>query len=132
MNVTLKIEGGVVQWTQVEGLKDGNYSVKFTSLDTRTGRQNSALHLWLTMIANALNAAGLDIKKVIIASIDWRMETVKELMWRRIQKTITTKESSANLTKEEFAETQETLSRVLGERYGIYVPFPSIEEKENG
>ena len=132
MNVVLKIEGGVVQWTQVAGLKDGNYSVKFTSLDTRTGRQNSALHLWLTMIANALNAAGLDIKKVIIASIDWRMETVKELMWRRIQKTITTKESSANLTKEEFAETQETLSRVLGERYGIYVPFPSIEEKENG
>jgi hypothetical protein len=132
MNVVLKIEGGVVQWTQVEGLKDGNYSVKFTSLDTRTGQQNSALHLWLTMIANALNAAGLDINKTIVASIDWRMETVKELMWRRIQKTITTKESSANLTKEEFAETQETLNRVLGERYGIHVPFPSMEEKENG
>ncbi len=129
MNITLKIEGSVIQFQQVDGLKDGLYSAKLMSLDTRSGQQNRAMHLYFTMIAAKLNAAGLDMKQVIKADVPWSPETVKEIIWRGIQKPLTGKQSSANLNKDEFQQVQETVSRLLGEKFGIYCDFPSIENK---
>lgn len=41
----------------------------------RTDRQNRALHLWFTMLADELNAAGYDMKKVIRQNVDIPRDT---------------------------------------------------------
>ncbi len=95
--------------------------------DLRSAQQNRTLHMWLEMIAGALNDAGLDIKQVIKADVSWTMTSVKEIIWRSIQKAITHKQSSTKLTQEEFSQTVETVNRLMGEKYGIHVKFPSID-----
>ena len=108
-------------------IEDGIYEVTKTKDDIRTIQQNRSLHKWLAMIAKALNDAGLDIKQVVKADVEWTMTSVKEIIWRSIQKAITNKKSSTKLTKEEFSQVMETTNRLLGEKYGIFVEFPSQE-----
>jgi hypothetical protein len=99
-------------------------------MDKRTLRQNRALHLWFTQIAEALNEAGLDMKAVLKPSIDinWTATTVKEYLWRPVQKLVLDKTSTTELDKaKEIDQVFDTINRFLGER-GIHVSFPSIEE----
>ena len=79
------------------------------------------------MVANALNNAGLDIKKTLIVDVSWSSHTVKEIMWKGIQKVLLNKTSTTKLTKSEVTKVYETLNRMLAERYGVYVEFPSKE-----
>ena len=45
--------------------------VKFEAPEsTRSGAQNSALHLWCEMVAVALNDAGLDMKKTMKPEVE--------------------------------------------------------------
>jgi hypothetical protein len=99
----------------------------------RTRQQNKALHLYYTFLANALNDAGLDMRKTLKPEIEipWTPETVKEFLWRPIQRAQLQKESTTELTTKELDEVLETLSRHLGEKFGLSVPFPSIEEVMN-
>ena len=103
--------------------------IKTKGEEPRSSQQNKALHLYLTFIAESLNNAGLDIKHTIKADTDWTMSAVKELMWRPLQKVLIKKESSANLTKEEFSLVQERLDKILLERFGLDIKFPSEENK---
>src|SRR3990167_7394612 len=71
-----------------------------------TVRQNSALHKYFSLVAVALNEAGYDIIKTTKAmkegvEIPWSRESVKELLWRFIQKSITNKHSTTKLNKKE-------------------------------
>ena len=95
----------------------------------RTLPQNSALHLGLTMIATALNDAGLDMKKVLKPHVDipWTTESAKNHLWRPIQKAMTGKTSTTELDKvSEINEIWDVIMRHLGEKYGVeYIPFPS-------
>ena len=98
--------------------------------DKRTRKQNKALHLYFTQVANALNEAGLDMRKVLKQSVDipWTAERVKEFLWRPVQKTYLNKESTTELNKlKEIDEIWEILNRHLSEKFGIYIPFPSVE-----
>lgn len=96
----------------------------------RTTQQNRALHVYFTLIANALNAAGLDMKKVLKPNVEipWSAETVKEYLWRSIQRAQLHKESTTELTTSEIDLVYDTLNRFLAEKFGISEPFPSIEE----
>jgi len=91
----------------------------------RTISQNSAMHKYFSMVSNALNNAGLDIKKTLVVDVDWSRHTVKEIMWKGIQKVLLNKTSTTKLNKNEVTKVYETLNRMLAERYGIYVEFPS-------
>lgn len=97
---------------------------------TRTPKQNSALHLYFTLLADELNAAGLDMRHVIRDEVDipWSAYTVKNHLWRPIQESQLGKESTTKLTTKEIDLIYDTLNRVIGERVGIHVPFPSEEE----
>jgi len=79
-------------------------------------------------VANALNNAGLDIKKTLVADVGWSSHTVKEIMWKNIQKALFNKSSTTKLSRVEVTKVYETMNRMLGERYGIYVEFPSRED----
>jgi len=96
--------------------------------DQRTAQQNKALHVLFTLLADALNDAGLDMRKVIKEDvrIPWHGDTIKEYIWRPVQKVQLGKDSTTALTTKEIDEVFETINRYLGEKFGLHVPFPSI------
>jgi len=95
----------------------------------RTDQQNRALHLWFTMLAEELNAAGYDMKKVVRANVDipWTSYNVKEFLWRPVQESQLGKKSTTQLSTDEIDKIYDTINRVVGERTGVHVPFPSLD-----
>lgn len=95
----------------------------------RTSQQNRGLHLFFTLLSDSLNDAGLDQRKVLkpSVSIPWTLESVKEQLWKPIQKLMYNKNSTTDLDKkQEIEKIHETLMRHLGESFGVdYIPFPS-------
>jgi len=70
------------------------------------------------------------MRKVLKPEVDipWNGRTVKEFLWRPIQETQLRKSSTTELTTKEIDEVFNTINRYLGEKFGIHVPFPSIED----
>ncbi len=102
-----------------------------TEEEKRTIQQNKALHLYFEKVANGLNEAGLDMRKTLKPDIDipWTKETVKEFLWRPIQKLVLNKISTTKLLKkDEIDRVYDVINRHLGEKHGFYQPFPSEEE----
>ena len=98
---------------------------------TRTDKQNKALHLWCTLMADELNNDGLDMRKVLKENVNipWTKTTVKEYIWRPIQKALTTKISTTEIDTNEPSVIWEIINRHLGEKFGVEVPsFPSEEQ----
>jgi hypothetical protein len=99
-------------------------------MDQRTLKQNSSLHLFFGLLADELNAAGLDMRTVLKPSVDipWTSETVKNQLFKPIQKALLEKESTTELTTIEVNKVYEVLMRHLSEKFGVFVEFPSIED----
>ena len=95
----------------------------------RTSQQNRALHLYFKQLADELNDKGQDMRTLIKEEIDipWSTTTVKDHLFRPLMKVITGKESTAKLTTDEIDRVFEILSKTIGERTGLHIPFPSIE-----
>lgn len=95
----------------------------------RTDRQNNSLHLYFQLLADELNAGGFDMRKVIREGIDipWSAYNVKEQLWRPVQEAQLGKESTTKLTTKEIDVIYDTVNRVIAERTGVHVAFPSIE-----
>ena len=96
----------------------------------RTALQNRALHLFYANLATTLNERGLDMRKVLKPGIEipWSPKAVKEYIWRPIQKSQLLKESTTELTTKDIDKVLDTITRHLGEKFGVTEPFPSIEE----
>lgn len=94
----------------------------------RTNEQNRALHHFFRLLADSLNMAGLDMKTVLKpeVSIPWTPASVKDHLWRPIQKAMLSKESTTELGKHlDIDGVHSTLMRHLGEKFGVeYIPFP--------
>lgn len=99
----------------------------------RTESQNKALHLYFTQLAEMLNDAGLDMRKVLKPSISipWTSQTIKENLWKPIMKAQTDKSSTTELTTKEITEIYDTINRHLSEKFGISVEWPSLESLIN-
>ena len=95
---------------------------------TRTTKQNSALHLFLRKLADALNDAGLDMKAVLKPEVEipWNSTTAKENLWRPVQLAMTQKESTADLDTVEVSQVYDALNRHIASKFGVSVPFPEI------
>jgi len=98
--------------------------------DKRTIQQNKALHLWFTMLSQELNDAGLDMRKTLKPEVDisWTSQSIKEYLWRPVQLSQLQKQSTTDLSSDEVDKVWETLNRHLGEKFGLHVPFPSMDE----
>lgn len=96
----------------------------------RTKQQNKALHKLFSLLAEELNDSGLDQRKVLKESIDipWTQTAIKEQLWRPIQTAQLNKKSTTELTTKEIDEVFDTINKHLGEKFGLHIPFPSIEE----
>jgi len=90
----------------------------------RTLTQNKALHLYFRLVAETLNEAGLDMRAVLKPDVDipWSPETVKEYMWRPIQKIQLQKDSTTELTTKEIDIIFDTMNRHLA-NHGVHEPF---------
>ena len=93
-----------------------------------TRPQQNALHLGLKMVADALNLAGLDMRKVLKPEIEipWTMQSAKDHLFRPIMKTMYSKESTTELSKlEEIDAVWDTMMRFLGQNHHLeYIEFP--------
>ena len=114
--------------TVLEPIESGAFEIKGKGADLRTLAQNRAMHLYFKQVADALNGAGLDMKQVIKADVQWTHISVKEMMWKPLQKALLSKESTTKLKKDEIDTVYHNLNRLLGQKFGIYVPFPSVDE----
>ena len=98
-------------------------------MEKRTLQQNKALHLWYKQLAETLNNSGFDMKSVIKdVDIPWSAYTVKEHLFRPTMKTMLGKDSTTELETHEIDQIFGVISKVIGERTGIFIPFPSINE----
>lgn len=97
---------------------------------TRTNRQSRALHLMFQQLADELTESGYDMKRTLRADIDipWTKENVKEFLFRPVMRAQLGKESTTDLTTTEIDQVVNTLTKYLGERTGVEVHFPSIED----
>lgn len=93
----------------------------------RTLTQNAALHKFCDLLAIELNNAGLDMKKTLKADaeIPWRPESVKEHLWRPIQKAVIDKESTTEADTSDYSKVYNVLIRHISQKFGVYVPWPS-------
>lgn len=97
-------------------------------MEQRTIKQNNSLHKYFELLAEELNNAGLDMKHVITVDIPWSSDTVKQWLWKPVQKAQLLKESTTELTTAEVNKVYETINRLMAEKFNIHVPFPSDEE----
>lgn len=107
------------------------YTVDFIKKqNTRTTRQNSALHLLFTIIANQLNNLGMDYKyfglKGQVLSTRHTTNTVKEFIWRPIQVALFDIQSTRKINTEQINEIVDVLVNYFGEK-GVVLQFPSKE-----
>ena len=86
--------------------------------------------MWFQLLADELNSAGLDMRVVLkpSVSISWGKASAKEYLWRPFQFALLQKKSTRNLTTDEVSKVYDELNRHLGEKFGLHVPFPSIDE----
>jgi len=101
----------------------------------RTLLQNRASHKDWSMIAEKLNDAGLDMRKVLKQeiSIPWTTESVKNFIVKPIMKAMYNKNSTTRLEKntDEIEKLHNVIMRELGEKFGIeYHEFPHDPDKK--
>jgi len=91
-----------------------------------TSKQKSAMHVYLRLLSEALNDAGLDMKKVLKEGVDipWTEVSAKEHLWRPIQKAMTGKKSTKDPLRKDYVEIYETLNRLTSSKFDIYIPWP--------
>ena len=92
----------------------------------RTKPQNRSIHLYFKLLAYELNDAGFDVMKTLSHDIEipWNEHLIKELIWRKVQKTMTDKRSTTKLNTKEISEIYEVINRHLASTLGVSVPFP--------
>ena len=113
---------------KLKKMQDGAcYVVEIKNLDMRTLQQNKALHKYFSLVAEALNDRQLTVKTIIKADIEWNPISVKSLLWKPIQEAVLQKKSTTELKRKEIDDVYDTINRALGEKFGIHVPFPTIE-----
>ena len=98
----------------------------------RTTTQNKAMHKGFQLLAEVLNDAGLDQRKVLKPSIaiPWSGASVKEQLFKPIMKAMLEKKSTTELEKQgEIDKVWDVLMRHLGEKFNLeYLEFPHLEE----
>jgi len=93
----------------------------------RSYLQNSSLHLYCTKLANAFNDAGYDQKQVLEAfngvELENTMTSIKNDVWRRIQRILTGKESTKDLETKEVPLVYRNVD-ILTQRLNVSIPWP--------
>ena len=93
----------------------------------RSPAQNNSMHLYYRQLAEALNDAGYDMKRVINVDIPWTEESVKKWLWGTLMQAMYDKKHTSELSPKEVGKIYEALARIMAEKYSTSVPFPVDE-----
>jgi hypothetical protein len=99
----------------------------------RTLQQNKALHKYCELLAKELNEHGITMQEFLSQAVDldWNTRTVKEVIWKPIQKALLGKNSTTELDKvEDINEIWEHINRHIGTNWGLYVLFPANDPSD--
>ena len=102
-------------------------------MNTRTTKQNSALHLLFTIVSSQLNEMGIEFQyfglKGQVLSVRHTPHLVKEHIWKPIQKALFDIESTTKINTQQINEIVDILAKYFSER-GVVIQFPSKEQIE--
>lgn len=98
-------------------------------MEKRTSKQNRSIHKLFTILANDLNEKGLDARLILKPTyqIWWTDDMIKRDLWKPLQKVMLNKESTTELTTAEVSKVYEQLAKIIGEKHGVSIDFPSAE-----
>lgn len=98
--------------------------------ETRTGKQNASLHVYLRQVSKTLNDAGLSINTFFKEGyeVPFNEETVKIEIWHKMQTALTGKEHSSELTPQEMIDVYDRVNLALS-KHGVHVPWPSKDAR---
>ena len=101
--------------------------------EQRTSQQRKALELWCRLLSEDLNAAGLDQRKMLKASIaiPWSQESVKSQLFRPVFTAMTGLESTADAETGDYSKVYEVLARHLGDKLGVTAPAWPDKNRED-
>lgn len=98
--------------------------------DSRSAKQNRALHKFFTIVSNQLNEIGLEFQYIGLKgdtlSTRYSPNLVKEYFWRPIQIALFNIESTKNIDTKQINEIVDVISKFFGDK-GVVIEFPSIE-----
>ena len=98
--------------------------------NTRTSRQNSALHLFFTFVSDELNNMGMEFTYQGLTTPEISMmhtpELVKNFIWRPIQIALFDIESTKDLNTGQMNKIIDVITKFMSDR-GVQIEFPSIE-----
>jgi hypothetical protein len=100
----------------------------------RTKKQNSALHVFCALLADLLNASGLDRRKVLKPEIEipWDLKSVKEDLWRPIQEAVIHKESTTEADRTEYTRVYDVLAHHMATKLNVQIPdWPTKQHNIN-
>jgi len=130
-SIQAKVNNGKIEFNSNTGsemwleLNEGqDVEIKKIS-NTRTTRQNNALHLWFELVAQEMEEAGCDLRSTIKTEITPTAYMVKELMWKPIQEKLTGKKSTSELNTDEIDKIYKIMDEAMARSLKISVPFPS-------
>lgn len=97
---------------------------------TRTTKQNRALHLYFSFVAEELNTLGINFKyeglKGLELSTPYTEILVKEVLWKPIQRSLFDIDSTTKLTTKQMNDIIDVITLFFGEK-GINLEFPNLE-----
>lgn len=110
--------------------KTGYVEMECTTVQTRTARQNRALHVYLRLLGEALNEAGLDQRAVLKSNfpIPWTSPSTKENLFKPIMRAMFDIDSTRKLAPVQVSQVYDVLNRRFSEKYGISIPFPEGQQ----
>ncbi|MEE9223087.1 MAG: hypothetical protein V3V40_06480 [Nitrosomonadaceae bacterium] len=112
-------------------VEHGYVCYKMSTGKQRTKRQNAALHVYFTLLAEALNDAGYDLRRFFELrpkiDIPWDDRLVKKELWKPLQEVVLEKESTAEADTCEYTKVYEVLNRFTASKFGVHVPWPGYK-----
>ncbi|MEO5366657.1 MAG: hypothetical protein H7831_09945 [Magnetococcus sp. WYHC-3] len=115
---------GVAMFLELLGNGEGVVTIE-RATEKRSQAQNNAIHLYCTMVAEAMADAGIDFREVVHFPIVPTMELVKNHIWKVVQKRMFNKESTTELTKKEVSEVYDVVDDGLTKGVKIHIDFPN-------
>jgi hypothetical protein len=98
--------------------------------NTRTTKQNSALHLLYSIMCNHLNELGLEYRyfglKGQVLEMRYTTDIVKNFIWRPIQIALFDIESTTKINTSQINEILDVITKFYADK-GVVIQFPSKE-----
>lgn len=118
--------------TKLEWLINNKKTIELKALsDSRSSKQNRALHKFFVLVSEQLNEMGLEFQyfglKGQVLGTRYTPEIVKNHFWRPIQIALFDIKSTKDIDTKQINEVVDVIAKFFNER-GIYIEFPSIEQ----